>query len=151
MFPKRNVGLVLFGFTPASADRTALRLAEANEAVEYAAWYWWPEPIERDDRLVLKGPPPSGIILWTSRGVLVVALRFTWGTYWIAEAYVVRRYAAGEALPVLLTSGYAYDSATVHREAFWFAHNTVPPGVAERSSRRKIRNILLAPFGARHL
>jgi hypothetical protein len=128
MFPMRNVGVVPFGFTPASADRIALRLTEAKEAVDYATWYWWPEPIEHDDRPASKGPAPSGIVLWTSRGVLVVALRFTWGMYWIAEAHVVRRYAAGEPLPVLVTSGPSYDSATIHGEPFWFAHDTVPPG-----------------------
>ena len=66
--------------------------------------------------------------MWTSRGVLVVALRFAWGMYWIAEAHLVRHYPPGEALPVLVTSGHAYDSARIHGETFWFSHDCVPSG-----------------------
>ena len=96
----------------------------------YAAWYWWLEPTDRDKGPAYKGPPPDGIAVWTSRGVRLIALRFTWGKYWIAAAHLMRKYPSGEALPVLGTSGRSYDSATIHGETFWFAHDCVPPGFA---------------------
>jgi hypothetical protein len=130
MWPKRNVGLVAFGFTRASADRIAARLIDTDEVVVYAAWYWCLEPIDGDKGPAYKGPTPDGIAVWTSRGVLLIAVRFTWGMYWIAEAHVVRRYPAGEALPVLVTAGGTYDSATIHGETFWFGHGCVPSGFA---------------------
>src|SRR4029453_9517724 len=87
MFPKRNVGLVPFGFTRACADRIATRLIDTAEVVVYAAWYWWLKPIDRDNgRPAYRGPAPDGIAVWTSRRVLLIALRFTWGRYWIAAA-----------------------------------------------------------------
>ena len=125
---RRNVGLVPFGFTRACADGVAARLIDANETVVYAAWYWRHKPTGRDNGPAYRGPAPDGIAVWTSRRVLLIALRFTWAAYWIAEADVVREYPTGEALPVLVTSGRPYDSATIHGETLWFMHDCVPSG-----------------------
>ena len=131
MFPKRNVGLVPFAFTRAGAGRIAARLIAPADTMLHAAWYWWRKPIDGvNERPAYTRPAPDGIAVWTSRGVLVIALRFTWGKHWIADAYVVRRYPSGEALPVLVTSEGPYDSATIHGETLWFAHGCVPSGFA---------------------
>jgi hypothetical protein len=123
----RNVGLVPFGFTRASADRIALRLMDDSESFVYAAWFWGQHPSLRDaGGPARKRPVPDGITVWTSRRVLLIALRFTWGTYWIAEARVVHAYPTGEPLPEPVTSGTGYDAVTIHGEIYWFAHGCVP-------------------------
>jgi hypothetical protein len=129
MFPRRNVGLVPFGFTRASAVRVAAHLIDDSEDEVYAAWYWQVDPIVRvvrDDIPVHKGPLPDGIAVWTSRRVLLIALRFTGGGYWIADADLERVYPTGEPLPELLSSGPHYDAAEMHGETLWFAHDCVP-------------------------
>jgi hypothetical protein len=129
MFPTRNVGLVPFGFTRAWADRIGARLIDSTESALYAAWYWRFDPSNRDDRgPVSRGPVPDGIAVWTSRRVLLIALRFAWAKFRIAEAEVVGTYPTGVALPVLVSSGSFYDSATIHGETFWFVHDCVPSG-----------------------
>jgi hypothetical protein len=128
VWPKRNVGLVPFGFTRASADGIAARLIDANESEVYAAWFWRIAPIDRGKGPAAVRPVPDGIAVWTSRRVLLIGLRFTWRAYWIAEADVVRTYPSGEALPVLVNSGRGFDSATIHGEALWFTHDCVPSG-----------------------
>ena len=130
MFPQRNVGPLPFRFTGESAHWIARRLADPHEPVGYAAWYWSREPIERDNRFTRSAAPPDGIVMWTSRAVRVVALKFTWGNYWIAEAHLMRNYPPGEPLPELVTPGHAYDAATIHGETFWFPHDSVPSNSA---------------------
>jgi hypothetical protein len=127
VFPKRNVGLVPFGFTRASAERTALHLVDYTESEIYAAWYWTVNPRLRDlDHPAHKRPVPDGIAVWTSRRVLLIELEFTWGTHWITEARVVHEFPTGEPLPVSVTSGTDYDCATIHGELYWFVHGRAP-------------------------
>jgi hypothetical protein len=128
MAPKRNVGLVPFGFTRACADRIADHLIDDSESEVYAAWYWHADPMLRDERNPYKGPPPDGIAVWTSRRVLLVSLRFALGDYWIADADLEHEYPTGEPLPELVTSGPSYDAAMVHGVPLWFAHDCVPSG-----------------------
>jgi len=127
LLPKRNVGFIPFGFTRASAARIAHLLIETSESLVHAAWFWRFKPVDHvNGQPAEKGPAPHGIVVWTSRRVLLIALRVTWGKYWIAAAHLVRAFPSGEPLPRLATVGRTYDSAAVHGKILWFAHDCVP-------------------------